>query len=375
MESTETIKKTPLNSIHAQLGGKLVPFAGWELPVRYTELIEEHNAVRNACGLFDVSHMGELIVSGPDALPYLQYLTCNDVSKLYSGKAQYSALLNEQGGVIDDIIVYCFDASNFLICVNASNAEKDYAWCLKQIGKFKVTVQNKSSDYAQLALQGPRALDCLQAVFTRTDSAASLSDLKPFHFIECDSAFGPLIVARTGYTGEDGCEIFINPDQAQKLWVSLMETGKQFGLQPCGLGARDSLRLEACYPLHGHELAENIPALESGLGWIVKFDKGDFIGSAALKQIQEKGLQKKLVGFFVEGPGLVREQTKLFNSDNQEIGVVTSGTLTPTIKKALGLGFVASACANVDSQIFAEVRGKKLPCRIVKTPFYKRPKV
>jgi aminomethyltransferase len=363
------IKKTPLNEAHKKYGGKLVNFAGWELPVRYTELIDEHKTVRNAVGIFDVSHMGELWVSGKDALKYLQYITCNDVSKLYPGKAQYSALLNEQGGVIDDIIVYCIDDKNYLICVNASNSDKDYNWCKNQIKNFEITLENQSENYAQIAVQGPLAEKCLNKIFEGT---VDFSAIKTFHFAQTDSLYGSIIAARTGYTGEDGFEIFIAPSQSEKLWNDLCSKGTEFGLKPCGLGARDTLRLEACYPLHGHELAEDISALESGLGWIVKFNKDNFIGKSALEKEKAQGSKRKLIGYFLEDKGIVREQTQLYCTNGTLVGYVTSGTLTPTVNRSLGMALVDKNLVRCGDVLEADVRGRKLKCQIMAMPFYKR---
>lgn len=335
------LKRTPLFDSHLQLGAKMVPFAGYEMPVQYPSgLIEEHNAVRTGVGIFDVSHMGEIFVSGDSALSFLQRVACNDVSKLEIGKAQYSALLNEDGGVIDDIIVYKLGDKRYLLCVNASNTEKDFEW-LKEQNREKVEIDNQSALWGQIAVQGPKAKDLVS------------SSLKYFECEQVDDK----IIARTGYTGEDGFEIFVRADKTEELWNDLIKSGAV----PCGLGARDTLRLEACYPLHGHELREDISAIESGLGWIVKFSKGDFIGKEAL----EKNFNRRLVGFFVIDPGIVRDGARVFDENGELCGFVTSGTKTPTVGKALGLALVSKEPKT------AEVRGKRLKIEVTKTPFYK----
>jgi aminomethyltransferase len=362
------MKKTPLYEAHQSLGGKIVTFAGWELPVQYQGVIPEHTATRTKAGLFDVSHMGEIFVTGPEAEQSLQYLTCNDVSKLYDGKALYSAILNERGGVVDDIIIYRYNKEKFLICVNASNADKDFAWFTKH-NTFKAVYENQSAAYGQIALQGPAAVTIVKKI----PELASVAELAYFHFKEVQVAGATIIAARTGYTGEDGFEFFIPTACTVSFWNMLLEAGAEEGLVPNGLGARDSLRLEACYSLHGHELGEDISALESGLGWVIKFDKGDFIGKAALQAEKAAGLKQGLVGFFVTDPGIVRENQPVFDAAGNQIGITTSGTKTPTIQKALGMALVHTSHTKEGSEIFIEVRGKKLRAEVVKKPFYKKP--
>jgi len=361
----QNARQTPLYNSHVRLGGKLVPFAGWALPVQYSGVIPEHNTVRNAAGLFDVSHMGEIIVTGPEAEKALNYLTCNDVSKIYDGKAQYNAITNEAGGVVDDIIVYRFSVGHYLVCVNAANTERAFESLLSN-NKFDAEFVNKSADYGQIALQGPQAIKIFSDF-----SGKSLDDLKPFHFLEMRLNSCDVIVARTGYTGEDGVELFIGWGDTEKIWEGLLESGVAKGLAPAGLGARDSLRLEACYPLHGHELAEDITAVESGLGWIVKPEKDDFIGKEVLAREKSEGSQRTLVGFFVDDPGIVREGSQLVSEEGRSIGHVTSGTRTPTLNKALGLALVNSEFKKIDTKFKAEVRGRQLACHVVKKPFYK----
>ncbi len=363
---SEELRRTPLFDAHQKLGGKLVPFAGWELPVQYSGVIAEHNAVRTQAGLFDVSHMGEVFVTGPEAEVALDWLTCNSVKKLTDGKAQYSALLNERGGVIDDVIIYRFSAERYLVCVNASNAEKDFEWMLSR-NKHQAKIENHSSAWGQIALQGPRAVEIADALpFSR-----KIGDTPYFGFAEVEFLGSPVIAARTGYTGEDGFEFFVPSETTVALWEKILAAGQAHGLMPAGLGARDSLRLEACYPLHGHELGEDINALESGLGWIVKFEKGDFIGRTALWEVKERGVARALVGFVVADAGIARQGDRVFLGDGQ-VGIVTSGTKTPTLNQALGLALVETKAAPVGTELLIEVRGKKLKASVVKKPFYKR---
>lgn len=364
------MKRTPLYDEHVKLGGKIVEFAGWEMPVQYSGVIAEHIAVRERLGLFDVSHMGEIWVTGAEAEKALQYLTCNNLSNLYDGKAQYSALLNDEGGVIDDIIVYRFSSERFLLCVNASNASKDYEWITKK-NPTSATVVNASDEYGQIAVQGPLSSKLLGSLVGNE----KISALKYFHFLESEIGGAPVIVARTGYTGEDGFEIFVSAQQVASLWNLFVEKSAPLGGLPCGLGARDSLRLEAAYPLHGHELAVDVPALESGLGWIIKFDKGDFLGKAALERYKAAGQKRKLVGFHLVEPGIAR-QGDLIASGEEGVtcGVVTSGTKTPTLNVALGMAFVESGSAAVGQGISCVVRGRKIAAKIVALPFYKRVK-
>lgn len=353
------LKRTPLYESHVRHGGKIVPFAGWELPVQFSGVIEEHRAVRTGAGLFDVSHMGEITIKGSQCIKTLQYFTCNDVSKLVDGAAQYSAILNESGGVIDDIIIYRRNERDFLLCVNASNAEKDFDW-LKTHNTFDVEIENVSSAYGQIAFQGPKVVSLAKNLFPLP--------AKPFQFVESEIDGVPVIVARTGYTGEDGVELFTPWNKTEIIWEKLAAIP---GVTLCGLGSRDTLRLEACYPLHGHELSEEIPATESGLSWIVKFDKGEFIGRNTL-ETNKKNPTRKLCGIFVKDSGIIRQNDKVFSSDGEEIGLVTSGTRTPTLDRALGLVLIKRGFDEVGASVFVEVRGRRLSCEVVKIPFYKR---
>lgn len=361
------MKTTPLYEIHKALGGKVVTFAGWELPVQYSGVVAEHTATRTKAGLFDVSHMGEIFVTGPEAEQALQYLTSNNVASISDGKAQYGAILNPQGGVVDDIIVYRYSQQRYLICVNASNADKDFAWFTKH-NKHNATFENKSASYGQIALQGPAAKQIVESIPDLKSAAA----LEYFYFKDVTVSGVPIIAARTGYTGEDGFEFFVPWNDTAWFWNLLMEAGSPHGLVPCGLGARDSLRLEACYPLHGHELGDDISALESGLGWVIKFDKGDFIGKEALLKEKEQGVKRALTAFFVTDPGIVRENEKVFSADGVEIGVTTSGTKTPTVNRALGMARIDKEFSKDGSKFFVEVRGRKLACEATKNRFLKR---
>lgn len=362
------LRHTPLFHQHEKLGAKFVPFAGFEMPVQYEGVVPEHHATRQAAGIFDVSHMGEVFVVGPEAEQALDYLTCNDVSKLLDGKAHYSALINEAGGVIDDIIIYRFNKERFLVCVNASNATKDFEWMSSQ-NKFNAEVTDRSNDFGQIALQGPRALE----IYAKLCGQQSIFELPYFHFREDRLLNCSVIVARTGYTGEDGLELFIPAGSTAEIWDALMKAGAAAGLKACGLGARDSLRLEACYPLHGHEMADDISAIESGLGWIVKQNKAsDFIGRQPLTVQKQQGAPRRLCGFFVTGKGIVRHGDQIFSSSGEMIGVVTSGTKTPTVDRALGLALLKSEYVEIGREFETEVRGRRVTCEIVKTPFYKR---
>lgn len=366
-DSALPLKRTPLFSSHQKLGAKIVPFAGWEMPVLYSGVIAEHIATRTAAGLFDVSHMGEIRVRGEQALSALNYLSCNDVSKISDGQAQYGAVLNEQGGIIDDIIIYRISPEEFMICVNASNTDSVFAW-MKEKNQTTASFENESASWGQIAIQGPRAVEIAEAYFD-----CNLSEIKYFRFREIDFAGNKLLVARTGYTGEDGFEIFIPAAQSEQIWSGLLEKGRDKGLVACGLGARDTLRLEACLPLHGHELSPSWTALQSGLERFISFEKGDFIGRSALDKQRSEGLPSILAGFVLEDPGIARQGDKIFGVDSElEIGFVTSGTKTPTLNKALGLALLNQNSATIGSKIAIEIRGKKVKAEVVSTPFYKR---
>ncbi len=360
------LKTTPLNAVHKQLGARMVDFGGWEMPVQYSGVIEEHLAVRSAAGLFDVSHMGEIEVRGKKALDYIQELTINDASKLVDGQVQYSAMCYENGGVVDDLTLYRFSADHYLFCVNASNIEKDFAW-MKEVlekGDFPdVQLTNRSDDYAQLALQGPAA-DAILARLTDTD----LASLVYYHFVEGKVAGAPAIISRTGYTGEAGFELYFAPQHAVQIWQALMETGAPDGLLPIGLGARDTLRLEKKYALYGHELSSQIKPLEAGLAWITKLDKPSFIGRESLCRMKEAGVPRRLVGLRMAESGIPREHYPVFVGD-EEVGIVTSGTMSPSLRVGVALALVATGHHAVGTELTVGIRNRRVAAEVVKTPF------
>jgi len=363
-----TLRKTPLNPVHRELGAKMVAFGGWEMPVEYSGLISEHMAVRTAAGVFDVSHMGELEVEGPGALAFLQRVTSNDVGKLQDGQAQYSALPLPNGAPADDVIVYRRGPERFLVVVNAANIEKDLRW-LEEQSPSRCTVRNRSDDYALIALQGPRAQPVLQGL-----TGLDLSSLRYYHFAEGDVAGHSATVSRTGYTGEDGFEIFVAPDGAPDVWRKLLEAGKDSGVVPAGLGARDTLRLEAKMCLYGNDMDEAATLVEAGLGWIVSLDesKGDFVGRGVLESQKKGGAPRKLVGFEMVDRGIARHGYPVYVSDGPA-GTVTSGSYAPFLQKSIGLCYLPAARAAVGTPFHVDIRGRKVAARVVPTPFYKRP--
>lgn len=363
------MKLTPLNAVHKALGARMVPFGGWEMPVQYAGVIEEHLAVRERAGLFDVSHMGEIEVRGPDALALVQKLTTNDAARLVDGQVQYSALCYPDGGVVDDVTVYRSSASHFLFCVNASNTDKDFAW-MQQVhagsGLAGATLTNRSADFAQLALQGPQAATILKRL-----ASIDLAAIGTYRFREGDVGGVPALISRTGYTGEDGFELYLPAAAAVGLWNRLLDAGRPEGLVPIGLGARDTLRLEKGYALYGHELSAEISPLEAGLGWIVKLDKGEFVGRDALLGQQTAGIPRRLVGLLMEERGIPREGYPVFAGEVQ-VGTVTSGTMSPTLKVGIALALVESSCAVPGRELRVGIRDRTLRARIVKPPFVKK---
>ncbi|WP_432821404.1 glycine cleavage system aminomethyltransferase GcvT [Trichloromonas sp.] len=363
------LKKTPLNAVHRQAGARMVDFGGWDMPVQYRGVIEEHLAVRNAAGLFDVSHMGEIKVNGPGALAFIQELTTNDASSLENGQVQYSALCYPHGGVVDDVTLYRFVDEHYLFCVNAANTDKDFAWMEEVLadGDFPgVSLHNVSDDFAQLALQGPAAETILARL---TDS--SLAQVGYYRFYEGLVAGVPTIISRTGYTGEDGFELYFAPDDAESVWAALMAAGADDGLVPVGLGARDTLRLEMKYALYGHELSTEISPLEAGLGWITKLDKPSFVGREALLKQKQAGVPRRLIGFAMTEPGIPRADYPVF-AEGRQVGVVTSGTMSPSLRVGIGLALVETACAAIGTPLQIGVRARKVGAVIVKTPFVKK---
>jgi len=363
----------------------MVEFGGWEMPVLYTGVIDEHKTVRTAAGIFDVSHMGEFEFKGKDALSFVQYLTTNDISKLSDNQAVYSLLCSEQGTLVDDIIVYRFNPEHILFVVNASNIDKDWAWVTSH-KKGDVKITNKSGDFALIALQGPKAAEVLKKLSTSPYSPGvdGIDSIKTFHMSHATVAgVKETLLARTGYTGEDGFEIFCPPEKAPNIWQALIETGKPFGLKPAGLGARDTLRLEMRYSLYGHEITDKTNALEAGLGWVVKLSKDcDFIGKKALEKIKADGLKRKCVGFKMIDSGIPREGYKIFqfidptnqrtNEPTHEIGFVCSGTMSPSLGIAIGTGYVPAENSQMETKIFIDIRGNKRLAEIVGAPFYKK---
>jgi len=343
----------------------MVEFAGWEMPVQYRGVIEEHLAVRGRAGLFDVSHMGEIEVRGGGALEFCQRLTANDLARLEVFQAQYNLLMNDAGGVVDDVIVYRVKPEAFFICVNAANIEKDFNWLCRHAGA-DVEVENQSAMYAQLALQGPAALAILQSL-----TALPLGDVKYFHFGFADVATIRCMVARTGYTGEDGFELYCHADAAERLWQALLTAGQPAGLVPVGLGARDTLRIEAAYPLYGHELDDTTTPLEAGLAWVTKLTKPAFLGREVIARQKADGVKRKLVGLEMLEPGIARSEYPLFKHD-RPIGKVTSGTKSPSLGKAIALAYVDNTDAEIGNVIDVEIRGRRLSSQIVQLPFYRR---
>jgi aminomethyltransferase len=356
------MKNVPLNDLHVKLGGKMVPFAGYNMPVRYSSDIEEHMTVRKGVGVFDVSHMGEFLVKGPNALDLIQRVTSNDASKLVDGQAQYSCLPNETGGIVDDLIVYKVKDNDYLIVVNASNIEKDWNW----ISKFNtkgVDMKNISDDTCLFAVQGPKAIDVLQKL-TKVD----LKSIKYYHFTigELDGV-KDVVISNTGYTGAGGFEIYVPNQQAEKIWNSIFAAGKEFDIKPIGLGARDTLRLEMGFCLYGNDIDDTTSPIEGGLGWITKFTK-DFTNSAAIKKQKEEGVKRKLVGFKMIDKGIPRHDYEIKDASGKVVGKVTSGTMSPVLGIGIGLGYVSNENAAVGQEIFISVRNKDLKAQVSKLP-------
>jgi aminomethyltransferase len=357
-------RKTPLYEAHRALGARLVDFAGWEMPVQYTSVIAEHEAVRNAAGIFDVSHMGEVEFRGPGALESVNRLITNDLGRIKDGQAVYAGLLNSTGGFVDDVVAYRFSPERILICVNASNRDKDFAWMHEHAAPVKPT--DRGDDYAQLAVQGPKAAAIVQRL-----TPLVLADIATYHFAEGPVAGVSCIVSRTGYTGEDGFELYCPPERAMALWNALLDGGAGDGLRAAGLGARDSLRTEMKYALYGNDIDDGHTPLEAGLGWVVKWDKGDFVGRSALERQKQAGVPRKLVGFEMREPGIPRHGYPLLSGGNP-VGLVTSGTLGPSVKKAIGIGYLPAELAREGAQVEVEIRGRPVKAEVVKTPFWRR---
>jgi aminomethyltransferase len=361
------LQRTPLYDVHRASGAKMVDFGGWEMPVQYSGLVDEHHTVRKAVGLFDVSHMGEIEIRGPQAAAFTDFVTTNAVRKLQNGQAQYSGLLYDHGGFVDDILVHKVADDHFFICVNASNQEKDFAH-ICSLNRFHAEVEFASPKYAQIAVQGPRALPTLSKL-TPVDIAA----IRYYWFTDGEVCGVPARIARTGYTGEDGYELYLAPDQAPGIWQKLLEAGREFGIKPCGLGCRNTLRLESKMALYGHEIHASITPLEADLAWIVKFDKGDFVGRSALLKQKESGIGRKLVGFEMLGRGIGRDGYEV-HLDGSPAGWVTSGSPSPTLNKNIGLCYLPAEQAVPGRNIQIIIRNQPVEAETVATPFYKRGK-
>ena len=360
------MKNTALTHIHETLGAKMLPFAGYNMPITYEGVNAEHETVRNTVGVFDVSHMGEFFLSGENALALIQKVTSNDASTLTIGRAQYSCLPNNDGGIVDDLIVYRMGETEYMLVVNASNIDKDWAW-ISSHNDLGVKMENRSDEYSLLAIQGPKAVEAMQAL-----SSIDLSSIAYYHFAVGDFAgFNDVIISATGYTGSGGFEIYCKNDQAETIWNKVFEAGAAFGIKPIGLAARDTLRLEMGFCLYGNDINDTTSPLEAGLGWITKFNK-DFTNSENLKKQKEEGVTRKLVGFELTEKGVPRHDYEIVDASGNAIGIVTSGTMAPSLGKGIGLGYVTTPNSAVDSEIFIRIRKNDVPAKVVKLPFYKK---
>lgn len=361
-------RKTPLYDEHVQLGARMVPFAGWLMPVQYTSIVEEHQAVRTNVGIFDISHMGQLIVDGTGACEWLNAILTNNVGKLDVGTGQYTFLLNERGGIIDDLIVYRIDEQKFLLVVNAARADEDFAWLQDHLPAVNaVLLTNRSADFGGVAIQGPRIIELFHALFGADVDLPPRNSIADFPF---DGS--AVSVARTGYTGEDGIEVFFRSQDAAKFWNAALEKGKPFGIKPCGLGARDTLRLEMCYPLNGSDLSPERNPIEAGLGFFVDLTKPNFIGRDVLVETKEKGPHEKLVPFRMKEKGPPPRPHYAVFENGERVGEVTSGTLSPSLNWGIGMAYVSTGRTKIGSQIDIEIRGQKFPATIEKKPLYKK---
>ena len=373
--TTPACRKTALNHVHRRIGARMVEFNGWDMPVEYPSvggIIAEHNAVRTGVGIFDVSHMGDIGLCGPQALNAVQQISMNDASRLSIGQAQYSALLYPQGTFVDDVVVHRLAVDEYLLVINAGTREKDFNWVRESTRGFDCQVEDLSDDFTQIAIQGPKSVNLLQKL---TD--VDLSTVK-FYWFTRGTVCGlkTVLIARTGYTGEDGFEIYVPAEQAtsERVWNEILEAGKEFGVLPCGLGSRNTLRLEAKLPLYGHEISDTINVWEAGLARFCKMEKPDFVGRAALENAREQGLKKTLVGLEVVERGIARDGYKVFAEDGREIGYVTSGSFAPFLKKNIALAYVLPEHASPGASVKVEIRGQGVKAQVVPTPFYRRPK-
>nr|WP_299033529.1 glycine cleavage system aminomethyltransferase GcvT [uncultured Tenacibaculum sp.] len=359
------MKNTALSHVHEALGAKMVPFAGYNMPVQYEGVTAEHETVRKGVGVFDVSHMGEFFLKGENALALIQKISSNDASKLVPGKAQYSCMPNADGGIVDDLIIYMIAENEYMLVVNASNIEKDWNW-ISQHNDLNVEMENRSEEWSLLAIQGPKAAEAMQSL-----TSVDLSNIKFYTFEITDFAGIPnVVVSATGYTGSGGFEVYVKNEDVEQLWNKVFEAGKDWGIKPIGLAARDTLRLEMGYCLYGNDIDDTTSPLEAGLGWITKFTK-DFVNAEALKAQKEAGVTRKLVAFELTERGVPRHDYEIVDADGNNIGRVTSGTMSPSLGKGIGLGYVTIENSKVDSDIFIQVRKKQLSAKVVKLPFYK----
>ncbi|MBN2173022.1 MAG: glycine cleavage system aminomethyltransferase GcvT [Bacteroidales bacterium] len=366
------MKKTAFTSFHEALGAKMVEFAGYSMPVQFEGLVKEHLTVRQGVGVFDVSHMGEVWVKGPKALDFIQWVTSNDASGLYDGKVQYSCFPNGKGGIVDDLLVYRLEPENYLLVINAANIDKDWNWLIKQNEKFGLKVGeeliNASDEFAQLAVQGPLALQAMQKLTDEPVEDMEYYTVKQLTFAGVKN----IIFSTTGYTGSGGCEIYMPNDVAPKIWKAVFEAGESFGIKPIGLGARDTLRLEMGFCLYGNDIDDTTSSIEAGLGWITKFnDHKNFIDKGYLLDQKNNGVSKRLRGFEMIDRGIPRQHYEITDANGNRIGEVTSGTMAPSLNKAIGMGYVTNEFSKLDTEIFINIRGKSLKAKIVKIPFYK----
>jgi len=366
------MKNTPFIAFHQALGARIIPFAGYNMPVEYTGINEEHITVREKAGVFDVSHMGEFYVTGASALDFLQYITSNDVSALFDGKIQYSCFPNGKGGIVDDLLVYRFNREKYLLVVNASNIEKDWNWCVMNAGRFGIgsgkELINASDEIAQLAVQGPLALRVVQLL-----TKAHVTEMAYYTFTETDFAgIKNVLFSTTGYTGAGGCEIYVKNEDAPKLWDAVFKAGNEFGIKPVGLGARDTLRLEMGYCLYGNDINDQTSPIEAGLGWITKFtDSKDFIDKEVLQKQKNEGVERRLKGFVMIDRGIPRQHYEVVDSEGNRIGEVTSGTMSPMLKQGIGMAYLVRGFWKPDTEIFVRIRNKNLRAKVTDLPFYK----
>ena len=361
------MKNTAFLKMHEAMGAKIVQFAGYNMPVQYEGVIIEHETVRKSVGVFDVSHMGEFWVKGPKALDFVQWVTSNDASKLVDGKIQYSCFPNGKGGIVDDLLVYRINAETYLLVVNAANIDKDWAWCVSQ-NKVGATLYNASDEISQLAIQGPNALKAMQKL-----TSTPVTNMEYYTFRKLDFAgVKDVIFSTTGYTGAGGCEIYFANQDADKIWKAVFEAGKEYGIKPIGLAARDTLRLEMGFCLYGNDIDDTTSPIEAGLGWITKFtDQKNFIDKELLLKHKKEGVSRKLIGFELIDKGIARHEYEIIDKDGNNFGIVTSGSMAPSLQKAIGMGYVKTTFATEGSEIFVKVRDKALKAKVVKFPFYK----